>query len=343
MRPYRFDPESFPPPGGRFPGAPSGRDRSPAWLEKGEYVVPRAAAETHRGLLEAITALHGGGPVGGGPVPHMAKGGLFGGKLGNIGRRLRGAFSRRAAKGRKGRVARHRIRGAGQGAAEATRGSPLSVFGEGASAISDAMSGDEVGAAKKGIKMFTDRVQGAFNPQNKLQAAGDAAGAVGIGGMAAVPGAGPIGIFAEVTLKAADKLKEFSNQLHESNVQFKEFSGSMAAVAARQEARDIVMSMGKGEDRARSAEYLASGKNQLEQATAPIENTMANAQNMIGGVLDRAMAKFLEYSGIVNLFRAVGYIIDLLTPEGEQTDPFGHLTEAAAEHDRKFGRPPHLP
>ncbi len=41
--------------------------------------------------------------------------------------------------------------------------------------------------------------------------------------------------------------------------------------------------------------------------------------------------------------RMVNLILKLNWFRVEEPSPFGHLAGAAEEHDRKFGRPPHLP
>lgn len=345
-----------------FPGGPRGTDRRPAWLTEGEFVVNATDASLHRGLLETINSLHGApapkGMAGGGIVgspgepAYLAGGGFLKGLMAK-GKKLirratdksdvRGLPRRRRAKILEGRArAKQQVQSYGESAGRATKGGPLSVVGEFADVGAKAATGDVAGALTATMKMFTDRVSGAFDPNNKMNAAGNAAGAAGMMAFG-VPGVGPFGMLGEVVLKTADHLKEFSNQLHESNKQFAQWSGSMAGVMARQEARDILFSQQKGEARAGSAEYLATGKSQLEKATMPIENTMAKAQNLLTGVLDRAMAKFLEMGGWVYLFKAAEKVLDLLTPNVKGGGGLEVLELGAKAYDAKYGRPRHLP
>ncbi len=92
----------------------------------------------------------------------------------------------------------------------------------------------------------------------------------------------------------AENMRAWGKNLHESNMEFAEFSGGMAAVGARQMVRDILLSQQRGNRRAATAEYEASGKHELEKAFAPFEDLFANFQNRVAGRLDRGWANILN-------------------------------------------------
>lgn len=100
--------------------------------------------------------------------------------------------------------------------------------------------------------------------------------------------------FSDVLFKSVDKVQEWTQQLHDANMQFAEFSGAMAGVQARQEVREIELSRERGNRRAKSAEYLAEGKNQLDRSVAPIGDLVGNATNYVGGLLSRGFAALLS-------------------------------------------------
>jgi hypothetical protein len=136
-----------------------------------------------------------------------------------------------------------------------------------------------------------------FSPGAESEQVGDIMG--GLGKLAsAIPVIGkPIeamGKLGEVTFNAVGKLQHWTESLHSANMQFAEFSGSMAAVQAAQEARDIQLSHERGERRAKSAEYLAEGKSNLSENLAPIKDLVGNVTNYIGGALSNLGAVIIS-------------------------------------------------
>lgn len=116
-------------------------------------------------------------------------------------------------------------------------------------------------------------------------------------GMVDPAGTNPITVmtkFGAEVLESIDKLRDWSKTLHNTNMQFAEFSASMTAVQARQELFDILLSQERGERRANSAEYLAEGRRQLEPQVAKWEDVADKAKNIIGGLLDKGVARLLE-------------------------------------------------
>src|SRR6202044_338431 len=64
--------------------------------------------------------------------------------------------------------------------------------------------------------------------------------------------------FGAALVGTIDKVREFTDSLHQSNMQFAEFSGSMAAVQAQSDARDFNRSTASGDSRSASASRLAN-------------------------------------------------------------------------------------
>lgn len=115
------------------------------------------------------------------------------------------------------------------------------------------------------------------------------------GGLGGAAGAGIVGLLAGPTLmRATERLREFSDRLHDSNSQFAEFSGGMSAVMAAQEARDIILSRERGDRRALSADYLAQGRHRLNQNMSAIEDLFATFKNFGTGAFDRIAAALTE-------------------------------------------------
>ncbi len=352
MREYSFDPESFQPPGGSlpvpspgrsaptsspvppgFPGEPKGTDKTPAWLTPGEYVVPAGPAMANRELLDAIK--NSVGPISQRGVPsvaqmsmggevkepqYMAKGGWMGGLKGLLGRR--GNVQRRMRKKRSARM----------------------------------MGGAMLRGHRGGARRFAN-IMGADEPAPQTSGAGSYGASASAGGMSGLGEAfgeiskvaeripGPWGRvveygtkFAEVLLKSADALKNWSEDLHKFNMQFAEFSGAMAGVQARQEVRDINLSMERGQRTAGSAEYLAEGKSQLAKATSGVEDTYESLKNAVAGALDRFAASALEKMGISDFFRKAAEAINKWLGSGSQDkDKYDLLKmlDRASHHDKK--------
>jgi hypothetical protein len=135
-----------------------------------------------------------------------------------------------------------------------------------------------------------------------LGAAGNLAGMIPMVG-------GPIaalGKLGEVTFKAVDRLRDWTEGLHNANMQFAEFSSAMSSVEAEQKVRDIELSMTRGERRAESAGYLARGKHRLNEEVTPIEDAFANAKNYIGGALANGTAEVVKW--LRGIFSSVEYL-----------------------------------
>jgi hypothetical protein len=81
---------------------------------------------------------------------------------------------------------------------------------------------------------------------------------------------------AEVGFKAIGFLRDFSDHLTKANLQFAQFSGSMAMVQASFEVQKIFLDMARGERRAASAMGLVNAQMGTERMLAPLEDQWAN-------------------------------------------------------------------
>lgn len=163
----------------------------------------------------------------------------------------------------------------------------------------------------------------------------------GVGNLANMLGAPEVGIpakFAEGLLHATDRLRDWSNQLHHMNTVFAEFSGPMAAVDIRQQAREIQLARERGSRRAESAEYLAERKFKAEESWAPVEDTFAKFQNFIVGWTDE------QWSKIGNSVTWLGQKLNIIEENTSPKDnPQDWLTAFADNDFDKFGRPKRMP
>lgn len=181
----------------------------------------------------------------------------------------------------------------------------LGEFGKAGSSINSAYKAERGEEIAKGL---------AHGTQHLLSGAGGVAG--GAAGMAvAGPLGAPIGsalgrgaakalgtvlLPADAILNATEKLRDWSKHLQNANMQFAEFSGTMAGVQARMEVREMMLSKERGDRRADSAEYLAEAQNTLDKRLAPLEDAGAKLKNFAtGGLTNIAgyLAKPLEYIG----------------------------------------------
>ena len=148
------------------------------------------------------------------------------------------------------------------------------------------------GSAAKGILQFNKSAAGGGGLGQLMQgtqsAAGNIAGAVT---------ANPYVQLGLAAVNAVSNIKEWTNNLHESNRGFAEFSGSMAAVIAQSDVRRIQMEQEQGERRARSAQELAEARDRLDRQTAPIEDWWANLKNRLGANFNANMANLLQKFG----------------------------------------------
>lgn len=90
--------------------------------------------------------------------------------------------------------------------------------------------------------------------------------------------------FVATIMESIHKLREWTKQLHESNMKFAEFSTAMARVQASTEMRDIQFSRDRGEARADSAGTLSRANYRFDRRWVDISDFMANWTNQTGAL-----------------------------------------------------------
>ena len=140
---------------------------------------------------------------------------------------------------------------------------------------------------------------------------------------------------AAALLELPDKIRAWGNQLHEANMQFAQFSSSMAQVQAQTEVREFYLKRSQGEARAASAAYLAKGKGEVDKTMAPLENLWAKIENYISGGVMRLLAKILDpLAQLANLLGAGG------GGSGDDGDIHSLLVDVAREEVKVRARRP---
>lgn len=97
-----------------------------------------------------------------------------------------------------------------------------------------------------------------------------------------------------VLVESIDKLREWNNSLHSANMQFADFSASMAGVEAEQQTRDMQLKRQQGDNRASSARDLAEAKSRLDRQLAPVEDAWAKLQNVVSSWATTAVSNAIK-------------------------------------------------
>ncbi len=170
-----------------------------------------------------------------------------------------------------------------------------------------------------------------------LGAMGGAAGAVG-GALSAA--AAPVALIGGL-VTATEKLRQWTNHLHESNMQFAQFSASMTRVEVESQMRNIMLSRERGERRAASAQYLAEQRDALNKSIAPIEDAFAMFKNRVFG--DFAGGLSVLINGITKMADKINGAMgaDKLGGTGHQRDYVAEFMKdlAVEKWHEKYGRP----
>jgi hypothetical protein len=182
-------------------------------------------------------------------------------------------------------------------------------------------------AMQEGVASFTsERAPTAYG--HGLRAGGEMAEGI-------VPG--PLGKLANASAKfsatlveSVDRLRDFNNQLFQSDMQFAEFSAAMAGVQIENEVRNAFLSAERGERRAESARFLAEGRFGLEQQMARFEDPFARIKDRLIGTLDRAIARGIDLSGLGTVADVVSKILDWLDEHEDVVSKVGDVAAAAA-------------
>jgi len=202
---------------------------------------------------------------------------------------------------------------------------------------------DKMKEIKEALKGMADEGVAMAKSQKFGDIAGHGFGTLeqtGKGMNAVMPGMGDtvegVGKFGKQVSEAVEKLRDWTDTLQQANMQFAQYSASMAAVQARAQVRQINLDIERGERRAGSAERLAQSQNKFGKAAAPWEDAWANFMNDFGAqMLDFAT---LELEGV----KAILAYLNIKFPQNEPgVWPVDKIIEQAAEPwDATNGRPP---
>jgi hypothetical protein len=118
-----------------------------------------------------------------------------------------------------------------------------------------------------------------------LMSTGNPAGMVG----------GGLLLFTGAILKSVDALKKWMDSIHNSNMQFAEFSGAMAAVQGRQQIRDILLSIERGERLAPVAEEFAQVRHDFNTRWTAVQDLVSI------GVMDMANNSYIALQAMTEL------------------------------------------
>lgn len=193
--------------------------------------------------------------------------------------------------------------------------------------------GQQRGGFFGSLQETAGRIGQAVESHSETQSIGNVLGA-GAAAASAIPGAGmPVAAalkFGETLFSSIGKIREWSNNLHNANMEFAEMSGAMAKVQAEQEVRDLRLQKEKGDARAESARDLAEAKSRLDRSLAPLENGIANIKNKVVAGLSNATASVVEafQKGSDHLKKGFGYLETLTNKEKEKK-------KGNTEEDRK--------
>ncbi len=224
-----------------FPGVPQGSDTVPAWLTPGEFVVNKEAATANKAELESINKSTG-------PAKPMSSGGEVNYLAG-------------------GGEAAQWIRAAA-GSPDAIVGLIARIVSEMPQGIGELVSGTAIlDAGKKGTMPAI--IEGAGK---EVESFGKAVGSTAIKWT---------GEFIQAIGSAAQGAIDFARGLHDANMKFAEFSGSMAVVKATQDVRQMELDMRRGDRRA--GDRWADTFNNLGVSVANAVEWMAKLYNKWAG------------------------------------------------------------
>jgi hypothetical protein len=139
----------------------------------------------------------------------------------------------------------------------------------------------KTGASKLPVGNTAGTIQGGADILSKLPMVGGALGAVAS--------------FGASLWRGAEQLKSWGDQLHQANIQFAEFSGSMAVVQAESAFRQAQLSQERGERRAPAAKELAQANDRFSRALAPLEDAVNNSWSKIVGWLENRLSPVIEW------------------------------------------------
>ena len=117
--------------------------------------------------------------------------------------------------------------------------------------------------------------------------------------------------FGNAITDSVGTVRRWADQMHYGNMQFAEYSASMALVQARQQVRDIFYEKERGDARSDTAERLAEARSRFRQSTAGLEDAISNFFN------DK-MSKFID---------SASEVLEKWLPKADTTGEAGHAHE----------------
>lgn len=136
--------------------------------------------------------------------------------------------------------------------------------------------------------------------RHQHEAGGTALGGMGValGGAgkaaALIPGIGPaaaaVAQFGSLLLISTDRLRKWTDGLHQRNMEFAKDSPSMGMVEAKAQWNEIMLNWQRGERRAGAAEDLVDARAEDQRAWAPVEDWWDNTQSRVGASFRRGSA-----------------------------------------------------
>ena len=158
-----------------------------------------------------------------------------------------------------------------------------------------------------------------------------------IGQKTGIPGLDTIGKFGEKLTGAIDKLHDWTDALHQSNMQFAEYSHSMAQVQAEALQREVELNRSKGEARAGSARVLEEGRSSLDTNTSEIGNLAADLKNYIGGYMDVIVGECLK--PINEACKDIRRWLGKKDEDDKAVDTAEWMSEYGEKYYKEYGRP----
>lgn len=103
-----------------------------------------------------------------------------------------------------------------------------------------------------------------------------------------------VGDFGEGLFKGVEKLRKWTDRLHDADMRFAEVSASMAQVMAERHVRDIMLARERGDRRSAAARYREEATSRFERNIAPVEDAFANLQSWINGAVQNVGSSVVE-------------------------------------------------
>ncbi len=204
-------------------------------------------------------------------------------------------------------------------------------------------SGNEFrGGVSRGFQDALDKIQKGMMSRHAGGQAGGLVGGLGSALGTAFPTiAAPLKM-TEALARSTDAVRQMTNQLHENNIRFAEFSGPMAAVDIRQQAREINLARERGSFLAPSAEQLAASSFSMGEAWAPIEDRIATSWNRVLAMFsDVGTAGGGEMQKLINFLSGKGYTP--MAAADPKDNPQDWLRSREDANWDAYGRPKRFP